>query len=533
MSVITRPLTVRFNTRHFSRLAHDEVMSGIEDVVDLAEIKAIQITENNCLITVGSNETKEQLIIDGISIRNTYNNVYDVDRVITNVTIKDAPYELDDLFLIEHLRKYGEVIENSLRRGKIRGTEIETGTRYVQLVNCKEAIPIQTSFGRFRVRIFSDNKTECRICGETGHPFFKCPEKEVKCGRCKSTDHSTKDCTNDIVCHFCLGEGHKKSECEELKKAKERQSLGKYADEIFEGREAELRGEHDTVRKQIDFDTTDNDNTNTDSTNIDNLNEITNTTADITTEQPDHGNSETQSMQLQGAGLLNLEPVEKAEDAEDPVNIVLGDSNATRAYFKDPSVMNFSRSGTAAAGIASLIDKAKSKTTHRRVKRVAIHLGTNDIGKNKADVNQVILEVSSAIAETHRQFPSAEIAFSSIPHRKGKTTAINTMNATAKSVNEYVCKLTKKESYLYYLNNDDDLLEKGVPIRSMYDSSDTNGIHLSSKGAEALEDNIQTFFDSGLTPDMAYETPFSKKRNRSVLSNTPPSDKHAPKQNKP
>ena len=153
------------------------VMSGIEDVVNLAGIKAIQITENNCLITVGSNETKEQLLIDGLSIRNTYNNVYDVDRVITNVTINDAPYELDDLFLIEHLRKYGEVIENSLRRGKIRGTEIETGTRYVKLVNCKEAIPVQTSFGRFRVRILSDNKTECRICGEIGHPLFKCPEK--------------------------------------------------------------------------------------------------------------------------------------------------------------------------------------------------------------------------------------------------------------------------------------------------------------------------------------------------------------------
>ena len=107
------------------------------------------------------------------------------------------------------------------------------------------------------------------------------------------------------------------------------------------------------------------------------------------------------------------------------------------------------------------------------------------------------------------------------------------MNSTAKSVNEYVCKLTKKESYLYYLNNDDDLLEKGVPIRSMYDSSDINGVHLSNKGAEALEDTIQTFFDSGLTPDMAFETPYSKKRNQSVLSNTSPSEKHVPKQSKP
>ena len=80
------------NTRQFSRLARDEVLSGLEDLVGLAEIKAIQIKENNCLITVVSIETKEQLIIDGIPIHNTYNNVYDVDRVITKVTIKDAPY---------------------------------------------------------------------------------------------------------------------------------------------------------------------------------------------------------------------------------------------------------------------------------------------------------------------------------------------------------------------------------------------------------------------------------------------------------
>ena len=214
--------------------------------------------------------------------------------------------------------------------------------------------------------------------------------------------------------------------------------------------------------------------------------------------------------------------MEQAAFTENPVNLVFGDSNASRVHFKDPCVFNICKSGAAAAGIASLITTAKTKNTNRRVKRVAIHLGTNDVGRNRADANQVILEVSSAITETHRQYPDVEIAFSSIPHRKGKTSSINTMNATAKSVNEYVCKLTKKGSYLYYLNNDDDLLDKGVPIRSMYDTSDANGVHLSRKGAEALKDTIQTFFDSGLTPDMAFETPFSKKRNRSVLSNTPP-----------
>ena len=106
------------------------------------------------------------------------------------------------------------------------------------------------------------------------------------------------------------------------------------------------------------------------------------------------------------------------------------------------------------------------------------------------------------------------------------------MNKTADSVNEFIRKLTEKHSYLYYLNNDDDLLEKGIPVKAFYDLNDASGVHLSSKGAEVLEDNMQTFFDSGLTADSLYETPFSKKRNRSVMSGTPPSDKHLPQINR-
>ena len=224
------------------------------------------------------------------------------------------------------------------------------------------------------------------------------------------------------------------------------------------------------------------------------------------TENLEDEKDETRPKQLQGAGLLNLKSANQAEFTGDPISLVLGDSNATRVHFKDPDVYNISQPGAAAAGIGSLLSKAKTKTTNKRVKHVAIHLGTVDIGRNKSDANQVIIEVSSAITAAHKQFPNAETAFSSVPHRKGKSPAINTMNTTAKSVNEYVCKLTKKESYLCYLNNDDALLDKGIPVRSMYDASDANGVHLSSKGAEILEENIQTFFDSGLTPDMDFET---------------------------
>lgn len=68
--------------------------------------------------------------------------MYDVEQMLTNITIKDAPYELCDAVFVEQMRKYGDVVANSLKHGKIRGTEIETGTRYIQLVNCKGAIPL-------------------------------------------------------------------------------------------------------------------------------------------------------------------------------------------------------------------------------------------------------------------------------------------------------------------------------------------------------------------------------------------------------
>jgi hypothetical protein len=45
----------------------------------------------------------------------------------------------------------GDVVQGSLRRGMIKGTNIETGTRYMQLTNCAPLIPIMSKFGRFDV----------------------------------------------------------------------------------------------------------------------------------------------------------------------------------------------------------------------------------------------------------------------------------------------------------------------------------------------------------------------------------------------
>lgn len=106
------------------------------------------------------------------------------------------------------------------------------------------------------------------------------------------------------------------------------------------------------------------------------------------------------------------------------------------------------------------------------------------------------------------------------------------MNKNTKAVNEYVLKMSRKENFLYFLDNDEDLLDKDIPIKSFYDNNDASGIHLNAKGANVLEENIQTFFDSGSSTEYDFDTPMSKKRNRSVLSNTPPSDKQSNKSNR-
>ena len=159
-----------------------------------------------------------------------------------------------------------------------------------------------------------------------------------------------------------------------------------------------------------------------------------------------------------------------------------------------------------------------------------MQLGTNDVSKHKTDAAQVQLEVATALNETHKKFADASIAFSSILPRRGKSTATALLNNTAKTVNEYIKKLAIKERYLSYNDNDLDVLDKGVPISALYDPSDTTGMHLSVKGADMLADSFQDFFNYGPTSDDDYYmTPGAHKRSRSMLSNTPPSDKQVTK----
>ena len=119
------------------------------------------------------------------------------------------------------MKSFGEVTEHSPRRGKVRRPDIETGTRYTQMVNVCNILPVKAKHCRFNVRIFSDNKTECKICSNVRYPIYRCPDKDkpktLLCSRCKCEGHLFEDCKNDIVCNFYSESGHKQKNCEQYK----------------------------------------------------------------------------------------------------------------------------------------------------------------------------------------------------------------------------------------------------------------------------------------------------------------------------
>lgn len=70
-----------------------------------------------------------------MNLRNMFIKLLDADKSIMNVTVKDAPVEMDDAAIVSVLQAYGALESGSVRRGTVKGTQIENGTRYLQMIN--------------------------------------------------------------------------------------------------------------------------------------------------------------------------------------------------------------------------------------------------------------------------------------------------------------------------------------------------------------------------------------------------------------
>ena len=137
---------------------------------------------------------------------------------MTNATIKDALIELNNDVITTSLSAYGHVVPGSLRMGKMRGSNILNGLRYVELLDVENTIPTGISMAEYTVRVYCDNgKTECKHCGYTSHPSYKClirPRNERRCYTCYSTSQLIDQCDNEVVCRYCSQPRHKEERCD-------------------------------------------------------------------------------------------------------------------------------------------------------------------------------------------------------------------------------------------------------------------------------------------------------------------------------
>jgi hypothetical protein len=79
-NLMWRPLSVHFSTKFINRITHDEVLSSIITFIDKKDIKSIQITESECIITLSSAEIKSKVILHGLRIQNRYIYITDVEK---------------------------------------------------------------------------------------------------------------------------------------------------------------------------------------------------------------------------------------------------------------------------------------------------------------------------------------------------------------------------------------------------------------------------------------------------------------------
>ena len=165
--------------------------------------------------------------------------------------------------------------------------------------------------------------------------------------------------------------------------------------------------------------------------------------------------------------------------------------------------------------------------------KIAVCLGTNDIGRNKDDSDQVNVHVSRAVSKLKSHFPHTPIGICNIFPRRGGSNHIHTLNETAQHVNKFMYKLCQREDSFQYIDLYTAFFQQGTVIKSFFDKNDSSGVHLGTDGVQCVTQKLKDFFHVEKPNPQAVHTPSDRKRIRSDNTSTPPSADRKSKLAKP
>ena len=209
----TRPLTLFFNPR--SHISANEVFEALQaSGVDSTSVSCIQRqSSGEIVLTFRTAAAKEQFLASNVvTIRNQPFALQDIDRPLTYLQIFDAPHEMPDAMIIQHLAKHCNVVH--CRRGHFRepGWEhVQDGVRHYR-VRVKRSIPNYVRVGKILIHFRYENQPRtCRHCNQTGHYVNAC--HSVICYNCEEIGHLASDCPSAVLCNICKQPDHRATNC--------------------------------------------------------------------------------------------------------------------------------------------------------------------------------------------------------------------------------------------------------------------------------------------------------------------------------
>ena len=184
------------------------VFEALENAeIDATEIACLQRTMNEeVTVTFKSISAKEKFLrLNSLQVDAEHFTLQDVDKLLTFLTIYDAPFELSDLAIIKRLSPYCEVLH--YRRSKHSlAPNIYNGLRHYR-VRISKPIPSFLRFGNFQVFVkHSSQVPMCHKCNRPGHFSNVCPNRV--CFNREGLGHEARECPCPVLCCLCKEEGH-------------------------------------------------------------------------------------------------------------------------------------------------------------------------------------------------------------------------------------------------------------------------------------------------------------------------------------